>query len=434
MGIVSLFYSYIISWPSYSAYNILLAAFHTVVTGILFLYAFEDIYIYNFLSYFFWIAPFAAFAIILTAVTLTQIPVQIYRWIIVQLAKNKIKNSKAVFIGVIGSYGKTSIAHYLYQVLSQKYTVTRSSPQSTNDIGIAQSILKDVSTETEICIIEVGSYEAGEIKRSAQYIPFSYLILTGIGNNRIDLFGTKNAMLNEYTSLVSDLHEKATIYVSSEISDIGKTKAHIVTYGFSEKDAIHPSHINMSHAFTKARIHYLQQSWNMTTALLGRHSLENLLPVFALCLDTGMKPSEILNRLRDLKHQKGSFSVHRGIHKSVIILDTCEPNLRGFLQKISFLNYFSHKTKIIITDGIHELGVEKRASYEEITNKAKKNNIQLYTTDLLFKDLKHDDSIHTFNDVSSLQKQLLLSVDKGTVVLIEGPWPPLLTEALLIHK
>jgi len=433
-GFITQFYSYKISWPSRTPRNVMITSFHVLITGVLFLYAFEDIYIYNFLSYFFWLAPFAAFVIVLTGVALTQIPVQIYRWIIVQTAKLKLRNSKTVFIGVAGSYGKTAIVEQLHSIFAKKHAVTMTDSRYINDIGIARAILRNLSDDTEIFIIEIGSCKKGEINQAVHYIPFSYLIITGIGNHRLDLFGSKKNMNTEFTSLITQLPSDKIVYLNSEISVIGDVSTTIKTYGFSEKDDVSATHFSFNQAFTKARIHYKNQSWNIQTALLGRHSLQNLLPVFALCVDVGMRPSDVLHKIQNFKHEKNKFSIHRGTHKSVIISDLQESNLNGLLIKIDFLKHFSHKTKIIVSHGIQELGVEKRSSYKKILHEINKNNIQLYTTDDSFSSLSKHGSIMTFNDVLQLQKQLLLSVDKGTVVLVEGKWPPSLIEALIVHK
>lgn len=433
-GFISQFYSYKISWPSRSPRNFMIISFHLLVTGGLFLYAFENIYIYNFLSYFFWLAPFVAFVIILTAVALTQIPVQIYRWGIVQTARLKIRNSKAIFIGVTGSYGKTSIAQHLHAIFAKKYAVTMTDARHTNDIGIAQAILRNLFDDTEIFIIEIGSYKKGEIKHAAHYIPLSYLIVTGIGNHRIDLFGSKENMYAEFTSLIPEIPSGKTVYLSSNVQPVKDASANIVTFGFSEHDNVHPTHYRFNQAYTEARIHYKKHAWNITTSLLGKHSLLNLLPVFALCVDIGMKPSDVQHEIKELKHEKGKFSIHRGMHKSVIIVDTQSSNRDGFLLKVDFLKNFSHRTKIIISNGIQELGVEKRSTYEQIIHKMNKNNIQLFTTDSFFKTVAKEGKINTFNDVSQLQKELHLSLDKGTVVLVEGQWPPSVIESLIVHK
>ncbi len=433
-GFISQFYSYKITLPSRTPRNFMILSFHVLVTGVLFLYAFEDVYIYNFLSYFFWLAPFISFIIILTAVILTQVPVQIYRWIIIQTARIKIRNSKTVFIGIVGSYGKTTIAHYLYDIFSEKYAVAMTDPRYTNDIGVARAILRSLSDDTDIFIVEVGSYKKGELEKATHYIPFSYLIITGIGNHRFDLFGSKENMHAEFTSLIPKLSADATIYMPSEIPPVKNTEANIVMFGFEQNNNIYPTQYFFSQTYTKARIHYKKYSWNITTALLGKHSLQNLLPVFALCTDYGMKSSELIHKINTLKHEKGFFSVHRGIHKSVVILDNQEPNHDALLYKLDFLKYFSHKRKCIVSTGLQELGVEKRSTYEQIIHKLNKNNFELYTTDPLFKELAKEERVFTFNDVSQLQKQLILSVDKGTVVLVEGKWPPSLIEALNVYK
>ncbi len=437
-GFLTLFYTFKIQIPSKTLRNILLASFHAIVTGIIFLYAFENVYVYNFLSNFFFLAPFVAFVIVLSGAVLTSIPVYLYRWIIIQLARWKIRKTKTKFIGISGSFGKSSVKEYLYVILSQKFRVAKTEDERTTDIGIALSILKNISPDIEYFIIEAESFGKGEMQSALNYIPFTYCILTGLGNTHLDLYGNKKYLIEEQIYLFRKLIETGKAYINQDAYDTDEPTFKILpsytTYGLSRKSEIYPNDFKTNHTYTTARIHYQRTSFHIQTTLLGKHSLQNLLPAIALSYDIGIHPTKIQQAINSIRHTKGRLSIHRGPAKSVIILDLINANVDGFIAAADIIKYFPQKTKIAVSCGIEELGVEKRDSYERIVHKLINNGIQLYTTDLLFRKIKKSPAVITFNDVSSLQKELLLKLEKGTVVLIEGEYPPSYIQELIKHK
>ncbi|HRN70562.1 MAG TPA: hypothetical protein PLS49_05240, partial [Candidatus Woesebacteria bacterium] len=108
-GIASLLYSFHITYPSKSFRNILIILYIIFFLIILFLATFEVPFIYFFLTFILPFAPAVSLLLVAIGVFVTKFPAMIQRSIIVQRAKEKIKNTKTIFIGVTGSYGKTSV-------------------------------------------------------------------------------------------------------------------------------------------------------------------------------------------------------------------------------------------------------------------------------------------------------------------------------------
>jgi hypothetical protein len=96
------------------------------------------------------LSPIIGFLLTAFFVSLTGIPVYFYRKKIINDAKKKIAGSKAVFIGITGSYGKTSAKEMLYDILKNKYKVAKTDANMNSDIGIALSVIKNLKDDTHI--------------------------------------------------------------------------------------------------------------------------------------------------------------------------------------------------------------------------------------------------------------------------------------------
>ena len=93
----------------------------------------------------------------------------------------------------------------LYKILSTKYKVAYTPKNMNTTIGIAQSILSEISDETEIFIAEMGAYKKGEIKKSTDLIAPDISIVTNVGNAHLDIFGSTNNIAKTKFEIVQGL-------------------------------------------------------------------------------------------------------------------------------------------------------------------------------------------------------------------------------------
>lgn len=422
-GVITSLYTLRLSFPKKSLRNILILLFSGITLSVLFLYSFEQSMLFSLLSFGFFLAPFTSLGIVFLGVILTTIPSYFIRKAIRYKAIQKVRSSNALFIGVTGTYGKTSTKEYLAHILSGKYNVTKTPKNMNTDVGIAQSIVRFLNSYTEVFIVELGSYRRGELSYASSYIPFSRMILTGLGNQHLDLYGSREALIEEETSPLYSLGKEKTVYVpdtSLNAGAIDVERLHPVSFGVSNDVDIRLINAKSSQYGSEGIVQYKNRTVRLKTSLLGVHSLENLLPAIGVACDLGMDVKTIESRITSLKPIKGKLSLHEGPHQSRVLHDGVNSNLNGFLAAISVLQSFPQKKKFIMTQGIIELGVEKRSSYKEILNKLNNTGISLYTTDKMFSTIKTNVNILTFNDVSSMKRGLISHSDSDTIVLLEG--------------
>lgn len=100
-------------------------------------------------------------------------------------------NKKTKVIAVAGSFGKTTTKNYIYELVRYNYK-TQIIPGNVNTpTGIANWILNSFDPASELLIVEVDTYFIGEIARSLKITPPDISILTNIGDQHLERFGTK---------------------------------------------------------------------------------------------------------------------------------------------------------------------------------------------------------------------------------------------------
>lgn len=103
----------------------------------------------------------------------------------------KYKNKNTKVIAIAGSYGKTTTKNYIYELVKYNYK-TQVIPGNINTpTGIANWILENFDSASEILILEVDTYFVGEIRRSLNIVPPDIAILTNIADQHLERFGKR---------------------------------------------------------------------------------------------------------------------------------------------------------------------------------------------------------------------------------------------------
>lgn len=371
------------------------------------------------------ITPFLAFIVIYILVKLTDILAFISRKIVILKAVTKIKKSQVRFIGITGSSGKTTTKEFLYTILSKKFKVEKTEANKNTPVGIALSILKNLKNDTEYFIVEMGAYKIGEIAEICQLTPPSYAILTNIGNQHLSLFGSKTNLLSTKTELLKAVPKIGKIYVNIDsypIIDFQKEiQGEIISFSSTKNDSdVFINELKNTQSKIETIITYKKNVLTMTAQLIGQHNIINLLPCIALALDLNIPSATIIKTIEKITNVVGKLSLHKGPKSSLIVNDSNNSNVEGFISSINTLNSFPQKNKLIISKGIIELGAEKKTSYKKIVDQLNQTIIRLFTTDPLFKTYDKNHQVEIFKDESALLNGIGKYLDSDSLILIEG--------------
>ena len=138
-----------------------------------------------------------------------------------QDARRILKERKDLLvIGITGSYGKTSVKFYLQTLSSQKYCVLFTQSSRNTPMGVARSLRDDLQPGHRIFIAEMGARHRGDISELCRLVKPSIGILTSVGPQHLETFGSLEAIKNTKYDLIRALPKDGlAVLVTMELFD-----------------------------------------------------------------------------------------------------------------------------------------------------------------------------------------------------------------------
>lgn len=270
----------------------------------------------------------------------------------VKRAQTILSESKVIRVGIVGSFGKTSVKNILKEILSAKYKVLETPASYNTPMGIARTVTKENFPSQEVFIAEMGARKTGDITELCSLVRPDYAIFTGVCEQHISTFQTIENVFAEKSEII----KSGAITVCGEgLKERVENKYNGVPENVLFIDGNAVTDLEMTATHTRFTIMLDGESIAVDTALLGRAAVENILLAVTLAKRMGLTCAEI---------KKGLVGVSQIPHRlqllerdGVYILDdgyNCNP--RGAVEALAALCRFSGR-RCIVTPGIVECGV-----------------------------------------------------------------------------
>ncbi len=149
---------------------------------------------------------------------------------LIKLAAHARKRSRAKFIGITGTAGKTSTKNIAHQIL-EVYGKTHSSSKSFNNILGCSITLATVPLEAEYVIVEIGTNNLGEVSELSKLVKPDYVIITEVSIGHLE--GLKNIrnILREKASICNGQKDNGFALISSDIGIYSELKKEVTSLG-----------------------------------------------------------------------------------------------------------------------------------------------------------------------------------------------------------
>lgn len=124
---------------------------------------------------------------------------------LIEKATDKMREFGGTVIGISGSFGKSSTKEILAWLLSDKFSVLKTKKNVNSAIGLAKTILHDLKGDEQFFICEMGAYRRGEISEMCEIVKPKAGILTGLGDQHLDMFGSLENIKKAKMELIDSL-------------------------------------------------------------------------------------------------------------------------------------------------------------------------------------------------------------------------------------
>ncbi len=274
-------------------------------------------------------------------------------------AKKIIKSHKNLtVIGITGSYGKTTTKFILSRILSEKFN-TVCTPHSFNTpMGITRTIRSDLKPQTEIFVCEMGAKEVGNIKEDCVIASPHHALITSVGPQHLETFKSIENVYKTKFELADFVEKKGGMVFANgdsyEISRQLDRKCRL--YGTNKDFKYYADDISYGKFGSSFKIHIGDISFDLSTKLLGLHSIIDIIGAVALAYELGVSINDIKYAVASLKPAEHRLELKPFNKGSLLIDDAYNSNPEGCLEAIRVLGSFDGMKKVVITPGLIELG------------------------------------------------------------------------------
>lgn len=303
--------------------------------------------------------PLASFIVLLSALIAFPIEKLIAKFYVLD-AKRKLDARKDLkIIAITGSYGKTSTKFILSTILSEKFSVLTPPSSYNTTLGVVRVIRERLQPDDEIFICEMGSRHIGDIKEICSFVHPDAAIITSIGPQHLDTFGSIEGVKKGKFELIEALDKESFAVFASTNDDIlslyQKAECIKLTAGFNENDSLVAKNITVGCSGSAFTLVFPDKTEaECSTALLGKHNISNILVAAAAAYKLGLSIEQIVRGIGKIKPIEHRLQIVK--QKPITIIDDAfnsSPN--GASAALDVLKSFLGR-RIIITPGFVELG------------------------------------------------------------------------------
>ena len=340
-------------------------------------------------------------------------------------------------VGITGSYGKTSMKFYLDELLNSQYNTLKTPESFNTPMGVTITIRRDLKPTHEYFICEMGARRVHEIKELCGIADPHDGIITSVGPQHLETFGSIDNVLNTKFELADHVKAKGgKIYLNGD-NELIRKKApeypNAVLYGLNEGNHYRATDISVSDRGTEFTVTAPDgETQRFSMKLLGEHNVQNVLGAIAYAHGTGISLDKLtlpVKRIAAVPHRLQLLDKGGNM---TFIDDAYNSNPSGCRAALNVLGLFD-ACRILVTPGMVELGAKQEELNFEFGQEAAKacdhivlvgkaQTVPIYNG---IKDAGYDmDNVFVADSLGeALDHVRAYQTDKKKIVLLENDLP-----------
>ncbi len=347
-----------------------------------------------------------------------------------ELAHFHRKQCKATVIGITGSNGKTTTKELVYQVLSSHFLTHATAGNLNNHIGVPLTLL-GIKEEHEMAVIEIGANHPGEVEELCQIVLPDCGVVTSIGKEHLEGFGSIEAIIKTECALYDSLMERDGIifvnYDDELLFPRIEAYRNRITYGkhkLSDVVGATPPgelllRLRWETAFTA-----LPGAPIIQTNLSGDYNFYNLMAAVAIGKYFGIPYRKICDAIAAYQPRNNRSQLFE-FGDNIFLLDCYNANPASMEKALDYLERVkTDKEKVAILGDMFELGVFEEEEHVAILKKALSTHVKriiLAGKAFSLAATAFDDKrISTYPDLQALKTLMPVSSLKNCLVLLKA--------------
>lgn len=341
----------------------------------------------------------------------------------------------------IGTYGRTVACQALYHAIAHARHVRMGfGVEQEKSMGLLKFLTRSKMQElTEIepdtIMGEVMLERPGHLLYVTSRILPRLVVISHIGLEHVDLFGSKEMIAHEYAAVANTLSRDAVVVLNADDEYVRNLKEHIshpvITYGIHESADLRITRAkrgeNTQGIFLEFILHNIHYEVYFPHLLVHQH-VAGLMAGLAGAHAIGIDMRQAIAGVQQVQPPHGSFSISSGINSSSVIDDTadgCPEKLESSLKSLTSYKK-NARTFIILGDFDNLAHINMRAHEALGTQAASAGNILIFVGDMMrhaqAAALKTGANVDTHHFLASAEaaRWLPQHVRTGDIVYIAG--------------
>jgi UDP-N-acetylmuramoyl-tripeptide--D-alanyl-D-alanine ligase len=335
-------------------------------------------------------------------------------------------------LAVGGSNGKTTTKEMIASVLATKYSVLSTEANFNNHIGVPQTLFR-LTVKHDCAVVETGTNHPGELGRLCEILAPTHALLTNIGREHLEFFGSVDGVADEEGMLLESLrYTRGSVGLVNTDDPRVSTKAKLlkktVTYGFTHRNAAVRGKALMLDAAGCAGFDFTTPSmtrWmHLTLGVPGEHNAMNALAAIAAGYALRVPASGMRTVLAGFRAPgKRMETVTAG--GVVILNDAYNANPDSMIAALRTLAAAQGAgKKIAVLGDMRELGVHAPEGHRAVGREAAALGIDYVLTAgphaRLIAEAAAGTTAIAYDEKNMLAEYLVELVSPGDVVLVKG--------------
>ncbi len=285
------------------------------------------------------------------------------KWYFNDAKKKLIASDKLIKIAITGSFGKTGTKYALKTFLSKKYKTLFTPGSFNTPMGVTRVVREQLTDEYEAFIAEMGARYKGDIKELCELVGPKYGILTSIGKQHLETFGSYENIIKTKCELVDALRPDGCCFFNGDSLELRAAYEQAdlkEKYLFgTEGEGLYMKASAMNVTCDGSEFKLVTADGNevsCSTRLLGKYNIVNLVGAAACAYRLGVDLDLIAQGISEAEPVEHRLQLKKGPVN--IIDDAFNSNPVGSKEALNVLSSFPGK-RIVVTPGMVELGDEE---------------------------------------------------------------------------
>jgi len=286
------------------------------------------------------------------------------------LAARKLTEIDPMVIAVVGSYGKTSTKHILAQLLQPSVNALPTRKSFNTLMGVSRAINEDLQPEHRVFVVEMDAYARGEIAAISDLVHPQVAIVTAIGPQHMERFGTIDRITDAMYEVIAALPIDGTAIVHTgdeqgvALARRASAAPHpVIRYALADIGITTGADIVSTVLRIDARGCAFQWQWAaegldraVVIPLLGRHQVANVSAALAAVRVLGYSLDAAIAAAASLEQIEHRLQLMGTAGPLTVIDDSYNANPVGVHNGLEVLAAMAGGAKFLVTPGLVELG------------------------------------------------------------------------------